>query len=166
MLTQASDHYSQLRAGWGPCPDNTINRMQTFWKVFTWLTIIGEKQKLHKYQRFHLDWKRMNWWVQCLFLLQIKRAKIPQWGGYEEIVWYNWKCTLTSPPLSQMSLTCRGRPVALYLLLHEPQPLNSCWQSCLSPHHPLTWWANMEGKTEKSFSVWHISVKKKSELTL
>lgn len=40
--------------------------------------------------------------------------------------------------VSHMSLTCRERPGLLYPLLHEAQPWNSCWQSCLSPNHPLT----------------------------
>lgn len=61
---------------------------------------------------------------------------------YSETMWYDWKCTLTSPPLSQMSLTCQGRPGELYPLLHEAQPSNSCWQSCWSATHPLTWWTN------------------------
>lgn len=41
-------------------------------------------------------------------------------------------------PLSHMSLTCQERPAALYPLLPEAQPSNSCWQSCLSPNQPLT----------------------------
>lgn len=54
------------------------------------------------------------------------------------------KHSLTIPPLTRESLTCQGCPGKLYCLLHEPQPSNSCWQSCLSPNHPLIWTTNKQ----------------------
>lgn len=127
MLTQALDHYSQFRAGWGPCPEYRIVLEKTLR-----LTINSEKKENPRQNdhRWHLGWKWMNRWV----LLQIKRTRNPE-------MWLE-ECTLTSPPLSHMSLTCRGRPGELYPLLHEAQPSNSCWQSCLSPNHPITWRTN------------------------
>lgn len=62
-----------------------------------------------------------------------------------------------------MSLTCRGRCGGLYPLLHEAQPSNSCWQSCLSPNHPLTCQTNHGCQTlEKDAKVVHISVIKRN----
>lgn len=62
------------------------------------------------------------------------------------------------PFLSQMSLTCRECPGQLYHLLHEPQPLNSCWQSCLSPNQPLTWWTNTYRHLHNPALIWTLTV--------
>lgn len=97
MLTQASAHYSQFRDGWGPCPGYRIVLAKAL-EVLSWLTIIGrsfplvkkkKEKQLQLDHRWHCGWKWMNWWVQHLFLFQIKRTKKNpvRWILRNHVIW-------------------------------------------------------------------------------
>lgn len=98
-------------------------------------------------------WKPYHDWQSLVvfFYMSEKNRKI--WinssSGFvclsSRVIWSLWnhlmlpEMHIPKPTLSNMSLTCQGRPEELYLLQHEVQPLNSCWQSCSSANHPLTY---------------------------
>lgn len=117
----------QFRAEWGTCPGNRIILAKAL-EALSWLTIIS-----------------------CFFSMSETNRKI--WinssSGFvclsSRVIWSLWnhlmlpEMHIPKPTLSNMSLTCQGRPEELYLLQHEVQPLNSCWQSCSSANHPLTY---------------------------
>lgn len=86
--------------------------------------------------------KQIGPWIQHFSVSNQKKKKRMCLMNTYETMWKDWKCTLTNQTLSHMSLTFRGSPGEFYPLLHEAQPSNSCWQSCLSANHQLTWWTN------------------------
>lgn len=138
MLTQASPHYSQFRAGWGPCPGYRIVLAKDLGELSR-LKITGGSFSMG--ENTEEKWLQTHHWWE---------GKVENESLWNHMMWLEVK--VNQAVVSHMSLTCRGRPGEFYPLLYEPQPWNSCWQSCLSASRPLTWWTNT-----KMWNIWKTS---------